>query len=36
MGLLDFANWDLGGLIVGFLNSLFGWLIGLIEDVLGL
>lgn len=36
MGFLDFADWDLGGIIVGFLTDLFDWLIGLLEEVLGL
>ena len=36
MGLLDFADWDLGGIIVDFVTNLFDWLVGLIEDALGL
>jgi hypothetical protein len=36
MGLLDFADWDLGGVIVGFVTNVFEWLVGILEEVLGL
>jgi len=36
MGLLSVADWDLGGIIVNFVTNVFEWLIGILEDALGL
>lgn len=35
MGLLDLFDFDLGGIIVAFVNNVFDFLLGLLEEALG-